>query len=102
MRLLRRLSGLIDALNDRIGAAIRWLALIMVLVGAFNAIARYLTRYTGVALSSNAYLDLQWYFFSLIFLLGAAFPSRRTAGVLGAIALPLVVVALATVRAKLG
>jgi TRAP-type mannitol/chloroaromatic compound transport system permease small subunit len=73
MPLLRRLSGLIDALNDRIGATIRWLALIMVLVGAFNAVARYLTRYTGVALSSNAYLDLQWYFFSLIFLLGAAY-----------------------------
>ena len=37
-----------------------------------------------------------------LFLLGAAFPSRRMAGVLGAIALPLVIVALATVRAKLG
>jgi TRAP-type mannitol/chloroaromatic compound transport system permease small subunit len=73
MPFLRRLSALVDGLNDRIGAAIRWLALIMVLVGAFNAIARYLTRYTGVSLSSNAYLDLQWYFFSLIFLLGAAY-----------------------------
>jgi hypothetical protein len=37
-----------------------------------------------------------------IFALGAAFPTRRMAGVLGAIALPLVIVALATVRAKLG
>ncbi len=37
-----------------------------------------------------------------LFVLGAAFPSRRMAGVLGAIALPLVIVALATVRAKLG
>ena len=73
MPFLRRLSALVDGFNDRIGAAIRWLALIMVLVGAFNAIARYLTRYTGVSLSSNAYLDLQWYFFSLIFLLGAAY-----------------------------
>lgn len=73
MPLLRRFSAAIDSLNDRIGTAIRWLALIMVLVGAFNAIARYATRYTGVALSSNAYLDLQWYFFSLIFLLGAAY-----------------------------
>ncbi len=36
-----------------------------------------------------------------IFGLGAAFPSRRVATVLGALALPLVVVALATVRAKL-
>lgn len=73
MPFLRRFSAAVDGLNDRIGAAIRWLALVMVLVGAFNAIARYLTRYTGVALSSNAYFDLQWYFFSVIFLLGAAY-----------------------------
>jgi len=73
MPFLRRLARAVDALNNRIGAGIRWLALIMILVGAFNAIARYATRYTGVALSSNAYLDLQWYFFSLIFLLGAAY-----------------------------
>lgn len=77
MLFLRRFSRLVDGLNDRIGAAIRWLALVMVLIGAFNAIARYLTRYTGVALSSNAYLDLQWYFFSLIFLLGAAYGLRH-------------------------
>ena len=73
MRTLQHLAGLVDRLNDRIGAAIQWLALLMVLVGAFNAGARYTTRYTGLALSSNAYLDLQWYFFTLIFLLGAAY-----------------------------
>ena len=73
MPFLERFSAAVDGLNDRIGSTIRWLALVMVLVGAFNAIARYMTRYTGFALSSNAYLDLQWYFFSLIFLLGAAY-----------------------------
>ena len=73
MRSLQRISAAIDRLNDRIGSAIQWLALIMVIIGAFNAIARYADRYTSVALSSNAYLDLQWYFFSLIFLMGAAY-----------------------------
>jgi len=77
MAFLKRASSAIDALNDRIGQAIRWLALIMVLVGAYNAIVRWLTRYVGVSLSSNAYLDLQWYFFSLIFLLGAAYGLRH-------------------------
>lgn len=77
MRTLKRLSSAIDALNDGIGAAIRWLALAMVLIGAYNAIARYLTRYTAMSLSSNAYLDLQWYLFSLIFLLGAAYGLRH-------------------------
>jgi hypothetical protein len=37
-----------------------------------------------------------------VFLIGAAFPSRRVATVLGAILLPVAVVALATVRARLG
>ena len=70
---LERLTRAIDRLNDRIGSAIQWLALLLVLVGAFNALARYEARYTSVSLSSNAYLDLQWYLFSLIFLLGAAY-----------------------------
>jgi len=73
MQSLKRLATAVDGLNNRIGASIRWLSLIMILIGAFNAIARYLTRYTGLALSSNAYFDLQWYLFSLIFLLGAAY-----------------------------
>ena len=77
MNLLRRFSRAVDGLNERIGTAIRWLALFMVLLGAFNAIARYLTKYTGMSLASNAYTELQWYFFSLIFLLGAAYGLRH-------------------------
>lgn len=73
MPLLLRFSRGIDRVNDTIYAAIRWLTLAMIVVGALNAVARYLTRYTGVALSSNAWFDLQWYMFSLIFLLGAAY-----------------------------
>lgn len=73
MSTLRRISAAIDRLNDRIGAAIQWIALIMVIVGAFNAIARYAGTYIGVSLSSNVYLELQWYLFSLIFLMGAAY-----------------------------
>ncbi len=73
MLYLKHIAQMVDRLNDLIGGAIRWLALVMVLVGAFNALARYATRYTDISLSSNAYLDLQWYMFSLIFLLGAAY-----------------------------
>lgn len=67
----------IDAFNDRIGAGIRWLVLLMVLVGAYNALARYITRYVDVELTSNALIDLQWYLFSLVFLLGAAYALNR-------------------------
>lgn len=74
---VERFTQAIDRLNDRIGSAIQWLALVLVLVGAFNALARYAARYTSVSLSSNAYLDLQWYLFSLIFLLGAAYGVKQ-------------------------
>ena len=77
MQTLLRLAGAIEALNDRLGAALRWLALAMVGIGAYNAIARYLTRSAGLSLSSNALNELQWYLFSLIFLLGAAYGLRR-------------------------
>ncbi len=68
-----RFTSAIDRLNDWIGSVIRWLVLLMVLVGAYNAVARYVTRYVDVSLTSNALIDLQWYLFSLVFLLGAAY-----------------------------
>lgn len=67
----------IDGLNRSIGRAASWLVLLMVLVGAGNAVARYLGRFIGANLSSNAYLEAQWYLFSLIFLLGAAYTLQR-------------------------
>lgn len=73
MKALHRIAAGIDSLNHLIGSVIRWLALLMVLIGAYNALARWLTRYFDVSLASNAYLDLQWYLFSLIFLMGAAY-----------------------------
>ncbi len=77
MAWLDRFAGAVERLNDAIGRVLRWLALAMVLMGAYNAVARYLTRYAGVPLSSNALNELQWYAFSLIFLLGAAYGFRH-------------------------
>ena len=73
MQTLRTLAGAVDRLNQRLGSVLRWLALLMLLMGAYNAVARYLTRYAGVSLSSNALNEAQWYLFSVIFLLGAAY-----------------------------
>lgn len=75
------MAGAIDALSDGIGRAASWLVLAMVLIGAFNAVARYAGRFLGVHLSSNAYIELQWYLFSLVFLLGAAWVLREDAHV---------------------
>ena len=73
MQFWLRLASWIDALNERLGRWIYWLCLLMVMLGAYNALARYLDRYTGWGLSSNTYIELQWYLFSLVFLLGAAY-----------------------------
>jgi TRAP-type mannitol/chloroaromatic compound transport system permease small subunit len=67
----------IDRLNRGIGRGASWLVLLMVLIGAGNAVARYLGRFVGMNLSSNAYLEAQWYLFSLVFLLGAAYTLQR-------------------------
>jgi TRAP-type mannitol/chloroaromatic compound transport system permease small subunit len=81
MGFLLALARGIDRVNDAVYAAIRWLTLAMIFLGAVNALARYLTRYTGLPLASNAYIDLQWYLFSVIFLLGAAYGLNREAHV---------------------
>jgi TRAP-type mannitol/chloroaromatic compound transport system permease small subunit len=70
-----------DAVSEYSGRAVRWLVAVMVLVGAFNAVARYLGRGTGVNLSSNAYIELQWYLFSIVFLLGVSYALKHDAHV---------------------
>lgn len=76
-----RIAHHIDRLNERIGRIVYWLTLFMVLIGAFNAIVRFLDRFTGIGLSSNTYLELQWYLYSLVFLLGAAYTLKHNAHV---------------------
>lgn len=75
------IAARIERAQDRLGTVVAWLALGMVLIGAYNAVVRYLGRGLGFHLSSNAYIELQWYLFSLIFLLGAAYTLRRDAHV---------------------
>lgn len=72
MKLLLSWSRRIDRLTSAVGRSASWLVLAMVLLGAFNSVGRYLGRFLGANLSSNAYIELQWYMFSLIFLLAAA------------------------------
>jgi TRAP-type mannitol/chloroaromatic compound transport system permease small subunit len=66
------LSAAIDALTERIGRFVYWLILVVVLISAANAVVRKAFNY-----SSNAYLEIQWYLFSAIFLLGAGYTLLR-------------------------
>ena len=78
---MRKWSERIDRAHERLGSVVSWLLLAMVLIGAFNAVARYLGRFMSTNLSSNAWLELQWYLFSLVFLLGAAYTLKQDAHV---------------------
>lgn len=49
----------------------------MVVVGAYNALARWVGRWIGFEASSNGLLEAQWYAFTLVFLLGAAYTLKR-------------------------
>ncbi len=68
MKLLLALSRLIDKLNDLVGRTISWLILLAVLISTGNAIIRY-----SLNASSNAWLEIQWYLFSAVFLYGAGY-----------------------------
>jgi len=69
---LLSLARLIDALNERVGRAAMWLVLAATLISSGNAIMRY-----GFDRSSNAWLEIQWYLFALIFLLGAGYTLKH-------------------------
>ena len=49
------------------------LLFLMTGIGATNAVLRYYSKYSGTVLSSNGFLEAQWYLFSTIFLLGAGY-----------------------------
>jgi TRAP-type mannitol/chloroaromatic compound transport system permease small subunit len=65
---LLALSRLIDRMSNRIGHWVYWLVLVAVLISAANAVVRKAFNY-----SSNSFLEIQWYLFSMIFLLCAGY-----------------------------
>ena len=68
MKILLRLSRLIDVTNRLLGRLTPWLVFAAVLISASNAVAR-----KAFNLSSNAFLEVQWYLFAAVFLLGAGY-----------------------------
>ncbi len=69
---LLALSRLIDRLNEFIGKWISWAILAAVLVSATNAVIR-----KAFNMSSNAWLEMQWYLFGAAFLLAAAYTLKQ-------------------------
>lgn len=71
MGTLISLSRLIDAVNDRLGRLANWLVLAACLISAANAMSRY-----AFDISSNAWLEVQWYLFAAIVMFGASYTLR--------------------------
>lgn len=65
-------SRAIDKLNDTIAAAVAWALLLAVLICAGNALIRY-----SFNMSSNAWLEIQWYLFAAVFMLASPHTLRR-------------------------
>lgn len=72
MTILLAVSRVIDAINGAIGRWVSWLLLAAVLISAGNAVIRKVFD-----ISSNAWLELQWYLFGTVFMLAAAYALLR-------------------------
>jgi TRAP-type mannitol/chloroaromatic compound transport system permease small subunit len=72
MNLLLSLSKIIDGISERIGRSVAWLVLIAVLISAANAAMR-----KAFNMSSNGFLEIQWYLFAAVFLLASGYTLMR-------------------------
>jgi TRAP-type mannitol/chloroaromatic compound transport system permease small subunit len=72
MKFLLQFSRLVDAISEAVGRAAIWLVLVVVVISAGNAVSRF-----ALHMSSNAWLEIQWYLFSAIFLLCGAYVLKK-------------------------
>ena len=73
---LLSLSRLIDGMSNLIGRAMMWFLLATTLISASNAIIRKVFN-----ISSNAFLEIQWYLFAAVFMLGSGYAFMKNAHV---------------------
>jgi TRAP-type mannitol/chloroaromatic compound transport system permease small subunit len=72
VKVLLAVSRAIDAVNARFAVVADWLCLLACLISAGNAFSRY-----AFAISSNAWLEIQWYMFGTLVMLGASYTLKR-------------------------
>src|SRR3977135_2346416 len=72
MKRLLALSRVIDAMNEKLGVIANALVLLSCLISAANAFSRY-----AFSLSSNAWLEIQWYMFGALVMLGTSYTLNR-------------------------
>jgi len=113
MSALLSLSRLIDAISTGLGKMVMWLILAATAISAGNAIMR-----KAFSIGSNAYLEIQWYLFAAVFMLGVGYVmlknghvridfiatrlSKRTNAIIDAIGIVVFTIPLAVIMVNLG
>ena len=69
MRGLLKFAHGVDHFSELLSKISIYLILVLVAVGFYNVVARYIGRFVGQNLTSNALLEVQWYIYALIYLL---------------------------------
>ena len=72
MKSLLAFSRVVDAFNERLSYVTNWLVLLSCLISAGNAFSRY-----AFSISSNAWLEIQWYMFAAMVMLGTSFTLKK-------------------------
>jgi len=72
VRTLLSISRVIDAINLRLSWIADWLVFLSCMVSAGNAFSRY-----AFSMSSNAWLEIQWYMFGAVVMLGASYTLKK-------------------------
>ncbi|MCA9982256.1 MAG: TRAP transporter small permease subunit, partial [Anaerolineales bacterium] len=75
MQLLIKISNIIDRISEFLGTISMYLVLLTVAIGFFNVAARYFDRFRFIEsqVSSNVFIELQWYLYSLVFFFGFSY-----------------------------
>ena len=113
MGALLKLSALIDRINELVGKLVMWLVLAAVAISAGNATLR-----KAFNIGSNAWLEIQWYLFAAVFMLGVGYVmlknahvridfissklSKRTNAIIDAVGIVVFTIPLALIMISLG
>ncbi len=72
-RILVIYMNTVEKLTEGLGTISMYLVIPTVLIGFANVVLRYVGQFIGIRLTSNAIIEIQWYLYSLIFILGFAY-----------------------------
>lgn len=73
MGVIKKYTQIVDKLTEVLGALSAYLVIVLVVIGFANVVLRYVGRFVGMRLTSNLFIELQWYLYSLVFFLGFAY-----------------------------